>query len=109
MTTPSIIIKRGDTIRWPVLYEDSAGTPVNLTGYGIKAHVIRAFDRVDVATLTPTLADQGTSPGQFELLLTDTSSLSGAHVVDVRFTEPDTDSVSTQSWGLVVEPEVTPR
>lgn len=107
----SITIKRGDTIRWPCLFEaGSPAAPVVLTGYTFDCDVRRTSDRAIGATLAATIGNQITDPGTFELYLADSTVLTpGAYIVDIRYLEPDSDSYATESFALIVEEEVTTR
>lgn len=100
--SPVVSIKRGDTIRWAGQY----GT-INLTGYTLECE-IRSEAGALLGTPTVTLGNQGVSPGSFSIYMASTAAIAaGRHIMDLRITEPDTDTYATESWVLNVTEQVT--
>jgi len=110
VTAGPIDKKVGDTLRLPVLIRDDDGVPIDLTGYTVACEIRSAADRSLAATMAVTLGNQVTAPGTLELLVSDTSALdAGRYVVDLRYVDVPGDSVSTETWTLVLGDPVTPR
>lgn len=105
----TVSLKAGDTLSLPVLYSDSAGTPINLTGYTVAAQ-IRSADGSDlIGSLTATLANQGSSPGVVTLSATAAATAlwtTGTFVCDIKFTVSGTVSRSS-TFTVIVDRAVT--
>lgn len=100
--SPTITIKKGDTIRWAGLWSG-----VNLTGYTLTCS-IRSVAGVLLGTTTVTPANQSTNPGEFTIYRASTSDIPvGRHVMDLRILEPGADTYTTESWTLNVQAAVT--
>lgn len=102
-------IKQGDTYRRTGTWT-SAGTPVNLTGYTLTAELRAGVGGALASAVTVTLSNQGTNPGEFTLLIANTSSIAaGSYVIDIRYETPGGDSLSTTTWQVMIDPPVTAR
>ncbi len=102
-------IKQGDTYRRTGTWT-SSGTPVNLTGYTLTAELRAGIGGALASTVIVTLANQGTNPGEFTLLIADTSAIAtGSYVIDIRYVTPSGDSLSTTTWQVMIDPPVTAR
>jgi len=55
-----ILIEKGATFRLSLLYKDSAGSPVNLTGWNARMKTRLTYDGPEIASLT---VDSTTAPG----------------------------------------------
>lgn len=75
-------IKRGDSILFSCRYAEN-GAPVDITTYEIRSQV-RAHDGSLIDSLSVTLLNQTTHPGQFTLTATKAWP-TGRHVCDVVF------------------------
>jgi hypothetical protein len=63
--------KIGDSLQWHLtLRDDTTGLPVNLTG-GTLAAELRGLNGGTPITPVLTLANQGTNPGEFDLVVAD--------------------------------------
>ena len=73
--TYNFTIEQGATFTKVITWKDSSGAGINLTGYTITGKIKRkTSDQTALATFTATLANQGTSPGQFTISLTATQT-----------------------------------
>ena len=88
----NINIEQGATFTLNCTMEDSAGTPVNLTGYTFSGKIRETIASPShVAAFTFTLLNQGTSPGQFTVVLS--SAITAAIPCNLR---PNADRPLTQ-------------
>lgn len=63
--------KVGDSLSWAItLKDDVTGTPVNLTGFTVTSQ-FRTLSGTLIATAVITIANQGTNPGEFTLVIAD--------------------------------------
>lgn len=104
----TIIHKRGDTLSLGLTW-DEEGEPIDLTGYTIAAQLRDARDEL-VMALTVAIADQTTQRGQFTL--TATAAQTALWPVaplscDVQFTAPSTVVVSSATFVVQVERDIT--
>lgn len=99
-------IKRGDTLIVDVRRE-SAGQPVDLTGYTIRAQV-RTAQGALLATLTPTITDAPGGRVQLRAAAATTATWEpGSYRYDVEFTSPAGDVLSSETLPLSVVADVT--
>jgi hypothetical protein len=104
-----VIHKRGDTLTWNCTYKDSAGVPINLTGYTVRAQ-IRDATEVQLVALTYTAANQGTSPGQFTLSATAAVTAAwapGQYRCDIEYTDGSSTVRSTDAFIVEVVKDIT--
>lgn len=82
-----VIQQHGD---WDLTFQlkDSAGTPINLTGYTVEAEIWTEYKQSKLADFGVTYVDR--SIGKFSLTLTDavTATLPESGYYDVRVIEP---------------------
>lgn len=102
--------KRGDTLEIACT-ETAAGVPVDLTGYTVAAQVrTRAGDEL-VDTATVTLADQGTSPGEFTVTVAAARTAlwePGRELdLDIQYTAPGGTVWSSGTISITVVRDVT--
>lgn len=102
--------KRGDDLSIPCL-EEADGTPVDLTGYTLRAQLRRRSDGELAAEMTVTLADQTTDPGAFTLSVPKATTVlwtPGAVLeFDVEYTTPGGFTWSSGTGAFQVEKDVT--
>jgi hypothetical protein len=56
----SFIIEQGSTVDFSIVYKDSNGNPVNLTGYGSKMQIRETYNSAPLLTLSSSLNADGT-------------------------------------------------
>jgi len=67
----SVAHKVGDSLQWHLtLRDDTSGLPINLTGGTVTAE-LRGLDGTLLVAPVLTLMDQGTNPGEFDMLVAD--------------------------------------
>ena len=69
------VIEQGATFTRTATWKDSAGVGINLTGYTVSGKLKRKVsDKVELASFTVTIANQGTFPGKFTFALSATQT-----------------------------------
>ena len=109
--TYDIEIDAGATFQLQVLWKDSDGDPINLTGYSARMHIRRTVEAedIDVELASGAGVTLGGSAGTIDIEIDDatTSGLSGSYVYDLEL-ESGGGVVSRVIQGAVnVNPEVT--
>ena len=100
--------KRGDTFDFSGQAQilDASGNTVDLTGWSI-ASAIKTVGRTTVTNLNAVWLDD--SAGLLRIYATDTSGWAlGAAILDVQFTSPSGDIVSTKTVTINIIEDVTP-
>ena len=105
----SIVVKRGDSIIWKVVYKQSDNiTPVNLTGFNID---VDAYNRNTNAILFNIVSNAPTSNmyittdtlaiGEFSIIIKDTDTFSlGDYLVDIEYIDAEGFQKSSKSFGV---------
>jgi len=104
-----VVVKRGDSLLLNCTRTD-AGTAVDLTGYTVSSQLRHPTTDELAATLTVTLSNQGTNPGEFVLsaLPATTADLAlGVYQCDVQFTSPGGVVVSSPTFEVELRKDVT--
>lgn len=109
--TYDIEIDAGATFQLQVLWRDSDGDPINLTGYSARMHIRRTVEAedIDVELTSGSGMTLGGTAGTIDIEIDDatTSGLSGSYVYDLEL-ESGGGVVSRVIQGAVtVNPEVT--
>ena len=101
--------KRGDTLSLSCVWKDSAGTPINLTGYTVACQV-KAVNFVDTLTVTVTSAANGaftisrSATGTSSWPVTD--SQASRLFCDIQFTSGSL-VTSTETFQIIVLEDIT--
>jgi len=99
----TITFKRGDTIRIPGQLSDADGL-LDLTGYDLACWAVGG-----TSTVVLTIA-AGVALGSFEITAADTSGWTlGAYALDIRYGPTGGDSLSTATFSILIEREITAR
>lgn len=105
----NIVVKRGDSIIWKVVYKQSDNiTPVDLTGFTID---VDAYNRNTKAILFNILSNAPTSNmyittdtlniGEFSIIIKDTDNFTlGDYLVDIEYIDSEGFHKSSKSFGV---------
>lgn len=101
----SIVAKRGDTFTLTCTRTDSAGSAVDLSGVTIGAEM-----RLGATTITPTATITDAAAGEFKLTATAATAETwtvGAYKCDIEFTDIGGNVISTETFYVVIDPDIT--
>lgn len=106
----NITTYQGDTMSIGLVFRDSLGNPLDVTGWTFLAHILDTF--ADDTVVAPVVIDCTVTDGPngaVTMTLTSPAStpLDGPYVYDLQGTEPGGDVRTYLAGALTVEPEVT--
>lgn len=97
--------KQGDTFEWVVTLTDDA-QPVDITSWGIRAHIRNNDTLIAALTITKTDATGGVFTASATAAQTDTWT-AGAHQCDIEFTDASSVVLSTDTFDVTILEDIS--